>query len=232
VDGAFEPEGHGWTRVNYSGPYILIAMGLPIGVLTTLLLWLGWRETTPASFQFSLPIPLIWAPVVAIFAVFSGMLLVVFIHELLHCAGHPMMGLSPSSYIGAWPTRLLFYAVYLGGIGRNRYLVMAVLPFFVISVVPLALCLVLGSSAAPIAWPLAAASMFNGFSSCGDFIIAPIIWSQVPKNAVVRDNGWHTYWKIIEERVTLESMDASARARGEMAEPVAPADGGRVPGSS
>lgn len=197
TDEAFEPEKLGWTRVSYPGPYTLIALGLPIGILTATLLWLGWQEATPSNDQFSvrIAVPLFWVPIFVILALLSGMLLVVLVQELLHCVGHPGMGLSSSSYIGTWPTKLLFYAVYLGGIARNRYLVVAALPFVVISLVPLAVCLVVPVDGS-VASLLMVVSVFNGFSSCGDMIIAPIIWLQVPRNAEVRDQGWHTYWKI------------------------------------
>lgn len=219
-DEAFEPENQGWTRVRYPGPYALIAMGLPIGSLTAMLLWLGWKELVPPNDQFSvrIPVPLLWAPVVLLLAFFAGMLLVVLVHELLHCAGHPRMGLSSASYIGAWPTKLLFYAVYLGGIGRDRYLVMAALPFVVISLVPLAVCLVVPVDGAVVSL-LMAVSIFNGFSSCGDMIIAPIIWSQVPRDAEVRDQGWHTYWKINKNPALVASVSEKSSLDRVTAEP-------------
>lgn len=198
----FSPGQPGWTQLNLPNPYLLTLIGIPIGGLTAFVLILGWEKLFPLDAEFGFRIPGVghWVIFAIPFLLIAGLLLVVFVHELLHCLGHPKCGLSSQSCIGVWPTKLLFYATYLGGIGRNRYLLLGMLPFLVLSVLPLVVCAAIGEVGVTTLTLLSAVSVFNGFSSCGDFLIFPIIVFQVPSGAVIHDHGWDMYWKVIEKK--------------------------------
>lgn len=172
-------------------------MGVPVSILTALLLALGWRDMVPTSFHMTTPFADV--PLIFLLLLFPAVLLVIFIHELLHCVGHPRMGFSSASYIGAWPSRFMFYSVYLGDIMRNRYLILGLLPFLVLSIAPLFLCLALGTSPSLHTLVLAFASIVNGVCCCSDLLIVLIICWQVPSNATIHDQGWKMYWKMTDD---------------------------------
>jgi hypothetical protein len=42
---------------------------------------------------------------------------------------------------------------------------------------------------------VAAVSIVNGAFSCGDQVIVAMIAWQVPRRAILRNQGWETWWK-------------------------------------
>jgi len=42
---------------------------------------------------------------------------------------------------------------------------------------------------------VAAVSIINGAFSCGDQVIVAMIAWQVPRRAILRNQGWETWWK-------------------------------------
>jgi hypothetical protein len=93
-------------------------------------------------------------------------------HELLHIAAHPAAGRSSQSIVGFWPSRVLFYAHYDGELTRNRFV-----------------AILLSSG-----W-IAFISTFNAFLACVDVLGAGMVLFQIPATAVVRNQGWRTYWR-------------------------------------
>jgi hypothetical protein len=94
--------------------------------------------------------------------------------------------------VGLWPSCLLFYAHYEGELSRNRFLAILAMPLVVISGVPLLASALLGqASIIP-----AAVSEFNTLAACGDAVGICFLLVQVPRRAIVRNQGWRTYWRI------------------------------------
>ena len=156
----------------------------------------------PVGIVASVAVAYLWfllAPVGEEDPVSPGMLVLVFfaiipIHELIHAWVHPRSGLSNSSILGFWPSRLLFYAHYDGELPRNRFIAILLMPLLIISFAPLLICTVTGSSSVPFAF----ASIFNALCACGDIFGAGLVLVQVPSNATVRNQGWRTFFKIQE----------------------------------
>lgn len=89
----------------------------PISIVNMGIIMLIWIILTPVEGMLrdiSFPLPL------------KGFLIcligVLIVHELIHAALHPMVGCSPRSIIGFWPSRMFLYTTYDGDITRNRYL--------------------------------------------------------------------------------------------------------------
>src|ERR1017187_2655858 len=118
------------------------------------------------------------------------------VHELAHAVVHPAAGCSPQSIIGFWPKCGAFYAHYDGELSRNRFLAIALMPWFAISILPL---LVSAALKATSAW-LAFVSSFNALIACGDVFAAGVVLFQIPANAALRNQGWRTYWREHERR--------------------------------
>jgi hypothetical protein len=187
----FAPEQDGWTALREPSPTMLNFIAGPVGIAAAALVALGWSQT-PTAVQFHVSgnsltsIPVISA------SVLLGFIALVAVHEMVHALGYPRCGWTPATIIGLWPTHMLFYAAYLDHLGRNRLLLVYVLPFLVISLLPLIVCASLKINSPP----LMAISVINALFCGGDFTCFALILWQVPSNAQVRNQGWATWWKV------------------------------------
>ena len=67
---------------------------------------------------------------------FAAML---FVHELLHAVALPAASFGAATTVGFWPNTLTPYVSYEGELPRNRHVLVGVMPFFVLSIVPIVL---------------------------------------------------------------------------------------------
>jgi hypothetical protein len=135
------------------------------------------------------------------------------VHELIHAMAYGHGIRSPHLILGFWPSRFLPYAIFDSPLPRRQVLVMVIAPFLTLSLVPL-LCLPWLEGAAR-SLVVAFCSLHTALCG-GDVIVFWLLFSQVPRKALVHNNGWQTYW--------------SAQL-GSPAESTAAADGGRNAGS-
>lgn len=178
----FVPEESGWTPMKEPRPWAAQLMALPIGGAAAVGLMFLWA--TPVANSGSVPDGP-W--------LIGGIVGVVILHEMIHAALHPKMGASPDTMVGFWPSRLLFYAHYDQVLSRQRFIAILLGPFIVISLVPLAVAPIAGAAT----FPLAFASVLNGLLSCVDLLGVLLLSFHVPKNAIVRNKGWKTYYKMV-----------------------------------
>jgi hypothetical protein len=196
-DSKFAPEADGWLPLREFSAYSLQLAAAPIGIVVALVLSRGWLKLVPSI----LPgidvrghsISGLRCSYIGV-GVFGSLILILIaaVHEVLHVFAHPDRGRSSSSIVAIWPSRCLVYAAYLEGMSRNALLLALLMPFFVISVIPLVACSLLRISAPCL--PLV--SVLNGFLSSGDLLIFLLLVCQVPSRAMVRNQGWRTWWKI------------------------------------
>lgn len=185
----FMPKEDGWTPLKEPSPWILTSIATPIGFLAAWLIVMGWGAR-----NFELEVGssfLVWI----ISAVVIGLPALITIHELLHAFGYPKFGLTPATIIFIWPSKLLVIAVTLDALHRNRLLMVYMLPLLAISILPL----ILFRSSGVHSVPLMFASTFNGLIAGGDIISFFLILSQVPHNAMVRNQGPATWWKVVHD---------------------------------
>lgn len=117
----------------------------------------------------------------------------------------PHFGFSKATIVGVWPSRLLFYAAYAGPLSRDRFLIVFVVPFLVLTFLPL-LIAATGFLSKSMMMVAAWFSIWNALFSCGDLIGIFLIWTQIPRAAIVQNQSWRTYWKRRE--VGAESVGA------------------------
>jgi hypothetical protein len=179
----FDPEAEGWADIREPGPCLIQFLAIPLVFIILILLgslfYLVWP---PGSVTASTTLIVVFG--LALFPV----------HELLHAIYFPEGLRSPNTLIGFWPARLVFYAHYEGEMSRNRFLAMFFIPFFGLSLVPVAII-------ALFQWPsleLALLSLVNGGAASADLIGILLIGLQIPRSAIVRNRGWRTYWKLEE----------------------------------
>jgi len=181
----FSPGETGWIPIKEPSPWIAQLLAFPIGVAVAWVMVFLWAQTGAKP---RLENPIFWL-IVLIIGVFI-------LHEIIHAIFHPRAGRSHKTIIGVWLSRGLFYAFYDDLCSRERFIVIILAPFVIISLVPLAGAFIVGG--APV--QLAFVSVFNCLVSCMDILGAWLIMTRVPRNARVRNKGWRTYYKIVDAR--------------------------------
>jgi hypothetical protein len=171
-----------WRKLREPTPWVMQFLALPLGIIACVAVGILWHYLTPLR-DVSLDSP--------------GMVLILCvaiipIHELIHAAVHPCSGRSANSILGFWPSRLLFYAHYVGELSRGRFIAILLMPLLIISFVPLLVCAFIGRSSALLAF----ASTLNALFACGDVFAVGLLLFQIPADATVRNQGWRTFWKI------------------------------------
>ncbi len=125
-------------------------------------------------------------------------LTIIIIHELIHAIGYPDRGLSRKTIIGFRPDLLMAYAHHYSPISRNRLLFVTILPFFILSLLPLVIFVIFGSGflGQILSTGLLFVSLMNGVLSAGDLLGAIMVFRQIPPSAVIRFSGGKVYWKL------------------------------------
>jgi hypothetical protein len=162
----------------------MMLMVIPVSVLVAAGLLFAWTRVGIREFGGVVTFGTL---LVLLFAVVGLMLL----HELLHAVALPRGGSTAATTLGFWPKVMSAYVSYEGELARNRSILVALMPFLVLSVVPLVAGFLL-SSAPP--WAIAL-SVLNGLGASADIVGAALIASQVPSSGFVRNRGYETWWR-------------------------------------
>ena len=179
----FNPEDQGWIPLREPGSIKIQLYAIPITVLVALTVqlgfWVAGVDVSPLSKLKNIPIALV---------LFLG---IIPIHELLHLLCFPKFGFNKKSTIGFWPSRFAAYVSYNGSLPRNRYILISVCPFIVISVIPLLISVL--EPDLPIL--IVAVSYLHSLLCGADLIGVLLFVRQIPSNAIVTNNGYHTFWR-------------------------------------
>lgn len=171
-----------WKPMRELPPWSIQFVALPIGIVTTAFVWILWDGFTPVRLN---PFTMELVPLLAL------CLGLPVVHELIHAALHPGAGRSSRTILGFWLKCGMFYAYYDGELSRNRLVTIALLPLFVMTILPLVVSAALGSASEWVAF----VSCLNALGACGDVFVAGVILFQVPPNATLRNQGWRSYWR-------------------------------------
>lgn len=185
----FTPDGS-WRPLREPGPMVMQLIAFPLGALSAFLVGYSWSRlgtTSAVDFGHGNALRLI-------LALLLSFPVLIIVHELLHAVVHPHFGRSSATVIGAWPSRMMFYAHYAGPLTRERFLLVFAFPSLIITVLPL---LVAACGLVPQEWLFWAAwySTWNAFFACGYLFGIVIVLLQIPRAASVRNKSWFTYWK-------------------------------------
>jgi hypothetical protein len=182
ADPEFDPDAQGWTSLNEPNPWLAQLISLPVIGLALVLLAILWLAATPIRFS---DLNIGFLDVLYIFVIIAP-------HELIHLVCHPHYGATSKSILGFWPATQLFYAHYDGVMSKQRFLVILAAPLIVLSVLPLVLCAALQFKSLV----MLKISLFNCLCGAVDLLGIIVIWWQVPSQAVTRNKGWRTYYRI------------------------------------
>lgn len=188
-DPAFHPEEGGWQKLKTPSFCLLLLLSLPLSLLTTtgvLLVWaaLARAHATDANLQ------VVVTPRRLLVSAAATAALVV-VHELLHVAALPRCGLTSGTIVGLWPEKLAPYVAYQGELPRNRFILLGLMPFLVLSVLPMLVGMLCGW----MPWWAVLLSAVNAFIASGDLINTALLLSQTPPSATVRNKGVETWWR-------------------------------------
>lgn len=140
-------------------------------------------ESFEISFNIDLKLLLL------IVAIFAYMLL----HELIHAAFIPNFAKSEKTF---WGLNGLFGFVFTTEpIKKGRYIIISVMPFILLSLVPLYLLNIFGF----LNWYTVGLCLINAAGSCVDFLNAILIAFQVKCGHTIINNGFETYHKLIKK---------------------------------
>ena len=179
------PHEEGWTPLRGWGAgrlaVVAVLLGLPFLIAAVCLLG-NLKQEVRELFKAQ--------PLVA-GAYLLALLVMVPVHELIHALAYCQGIRSRHLIIGLWPSRGLCYAIYDSPMPRRRVLGMVVAPFLALSILPL-LCLPWLQGTAGVL--VLTFSLLHAGMCGGDLIVFLRLVSQVPRKALVHNNGWQTYW--------------------------------------
>lgn len=205
-DVSFDPMQGGWIPLKEpQSVWFAQLLSLPLAIIATFVVGVLWWLINPVK-SISLTIDLwvlLWLAI--------GVWPIIVVHESLHLVVHPSFGLTESSVVGVWPSKLAFYVNYEGPMSRSRFLTKLATPFIVLSILPIPVSLLLGTTPA---W-LIAVSLINAFCACMDIFGILLILFQVPSVAQIRNKGYKSFWLVEDSQVIHETeqrapIDAAA----------------------
>lgn len=120
-------------------------------------------------------------------------LLIIPIHELLHAVGFEDGLASNRIVFGFYPKLFACYAHYIGHIPRSRFILIAALPFLILTIIPLAMVAVFCLDYVH----LTEAIISNGLASAGDILTIVFIFRETPPQSILTNSGMKTYWKPV-----------------------------------
>jgi hypothetical protein len=188
-DVGFHPEQSGWRKLKEPSFDILMLLSIPTALLIAAGIFFAWVALARVhGIEDPVQIVLTLGTLLGLIAAFMGLIVG---HEVVHLVALPKYGLTSETVVGFWPQKVTPYVSHEGELSRNRYLIVGLMPFLLLSVVPLLVGLLF-------AWMplwLVVLSIINGFISAGDIINAILLVSQTPRSAMVRSKGLETWWR-------------------------------------
>lgn len=157
--------------------------GLLVGVVLVLLWGLPFLSVYKAGMLRALDTH---PPIVFIL----GLFITVVIHELVHAAMFPDALSSKRCIIGLLPKTMLAFAWCGLPMRRNRYLLVALTPLFILSFLPLLLYPVYRDTL----YHVLPYAFFNMSAVGGDLLVVYFVLRQIPRDKWIQSNGATVFW--------------------------------------
>ncbi len=193
----FRPQEEGWTPLREPSvtafTWLASGVGLAVGMAVAML----WGATAPGGVIIGGSVQgsdrdMALSLTVTIAMILGAIALLIILHELLHAATYPGRLLGERTVIGVWPIKGLFYAHYDGSLSRNRFLLVLMAPFLVLTIGLWLVELIFRTGWG--LWP--GWSVLNAIFAGGDILATAMMAWQIPKEAEVRNQGWNTWWRM------------------------------------
>jgi hypothetical protein len=131
-----------------------------------------------------------------LWAFLGGMALICVLHEFVHFIFFPRAWTSDRTLLGCLPGSGLAYAWSGEPMKRNRYILAALAPLTLLSVIPLLGALINPQAFAPLIGP----ALFNLLGVGGDLITAYFVWRQIPQSSWIQMSGMQLFWSASSPR--------------------------------
>lgn len=188
----FQPEEGGWLKCREPSFPVFLLLSVPIAVVLVSAANVAVASIGGGSSLFSMRPDDSPFKLLLLLGMLGGTFLItILLHEAAHVLGHPKMGSSADTIVGVSPRHFVAFAAFDNEIGRNRFLMMVSLPLVLLSVVPITVFALYGAVNTWLAW----VAILNALGSSFDVLAVIIVIVQIPSDAVMRNNGWETYWK-------------------------------------
>jgi hypothetical protein len=175
-----------WTSAILASLAGIILLSIPVTV-SIVYSALVPEGDTGGSFQKE-AIP--WAGIL-VFLVLS-----ILAHELLHALLHPDCGRSDSTVLFMGWKKLQFGVYYEGLFPRTRWVAMRLLPFFILTLLPLGVFLLLYNQMTyALETYLIIVMLANSLGSGGDLVAVVIVLLQVPASGALNFHRGRAYWR-------------------------------------
>lgn len=167
-----------WVKILKLSP-VFILIPFSIDLYSSLIYGKGFTETLDWSFSE--------------FLLYAFITLV--LHELIHASFFPEGLFSKQTYIGFSFSYFVAFAYYDGVVTRNRYLVVLLAPFTILTVTPLLFISIFETSLSWFSKPLIQFAYLNGLASIGDLYSTFKILKTFKRNVYLRSTGKQLFWK-------------------------------------
>ncbi len=185
---AFSPEQGDWHKLAEPSFGLLMVLSIPTGLLFGIGLLVAWTAVADIR-DIEGPTQMVITPRTVLLSILI-LLALVMAHEAAHAVTLPRGGLTLKTTIGFWPERLTPYVSYEGEVSRNRTILVGLMPFVLLSLVPVLVGWLFGWM--PL-W-LVLWSTVNAVLSSADVIGAILVAVQIPPSAIIRKKGLETWW--------------------------------------
>lgn len=175
------PVNAGWNEIKTLDQGRL-AWSVCVGICVALIVAVIWRIYSTESLPLGSPS---WSQIL------FSLIILSLGHEAIHLLGFPNLGMSAETVVGVWPEAGSPYVQHLSPMSRNRFLIVSILPFLVLSILPLALAF---NGAGPINL-LSWLSVLNCVGAGSDLLIFHKVIRAVPTKAHVIEAEAALYWQ-------------------------------------
>ncbi len=185
-----------WQPLDEPEQKSILWVVLPLGLFTVAAFIILWFFLTPQSwiyFKYWFFIENSYVDIAILIAALAVT------HELIHAMFHPGYGLTSQTVLGLWLSKGALYAHWDGEWSRNRAMACLLMPFVVLSVIPLLVCMLPDKATLWLDYitksMLCFVSIFNALCACGDLMGARLFFRQIPATGILRNKGYYTYWR-------------------------------------
>lgn len=187
----FNPENEGWVKLNEpKNLWLFQLFALPIGITLALSIIL-FSNALASIHKYNEEIT--FGIIEFIIGICAFFIILIPLHELIHALFAPGSILSDKVGIGVLPKKFLFYVYYQEEIGRNRFVLICLMPFITLSLLPVFVMGLIGK-----VYILAVLfATLNAFSSSGDILGVILVLKQVPQKGIIKNKGLKSYWKRV-----------------------------------
>ncbi len=181
----FTPDDN-WTVLQEPSMWGFQLRAIPIAIITTGVFALLWMLLTPVRYSLgTLTFP---PPILRNAVTIVG---VIVVHELIHASLHPQFGLSKETVIGFFASKMFVYTIFTGALTKTRCLIILIMPFVVISILPLLYAAVTQTASLLLGY----ISVLNALLGSGDLLAASMTARLIPGGSMIRSKGWTSFYK-------------------------------------